>query len=767
MKRSPSYSLLYALGLSLIIPSPSPTVAAPIDEGKPPSDGELVDYVNSFVGTAGPDPGNTFPGSSLPFGMIQWSPDGASFGKGRAGSYWYRDTAIRGFSLNHLSGPGCPVFGDVPIMPVVGPVKVSPASDLGAYAAEFSHAKETASPGFYEVTLETGVKVALTVTTRTGLGTFTFPASPHATVLIETGHNSSKVKDAAVEVVDDTKVAGSVSSGHFCGALNNYTVYFAAEFNRPFSSFGTWNGAKVNRRSRASSGPGSGAFLTFDTTRNAVVEMKVALSYVSIDNAWLNLHQENQGWDFAAMRQAARDKWNQELGLIRVGGGTDDEERVFYTALYHALLQPNVFTDVNGEYIGFDDKAHVAQGYTHYANYSGWDIYRTQVQLLALLHPKETSDMIQSLVVDEQQGGGLAIWPVANDDSCVMVGNPTCPIIASACAFGADGFDQQAALKAMVKGATQPGVRSKKCPQWVGLENYLKLGYLGPDSFSGPSQELEFSTAEFSIAQLAKALGDLGTYSAFMKRAQSWKNIFNAKTGYIEPRHNDGTFYPNLNPASDRYYVEGNAAQYSWMVPYNLRSLFDLMGGNEKVVARLDQFFTQLNAGPNRPYSWMGNEPGFAIPWAYDFAGAPWRTQDVVRRIETELFTAKPEGLAGNDDLGTMSAWYVFAAMGLYPEIPGVGGFCLNSPLFANVTWHLGNGQTVQIVGEGASTASPYVQSLSVDGKPYGRLWLPYAELMKGAALDFKLAGTPNKTWGSEPSAAPPSFDEGSTAPGR
>jgi predicted alpha-1,2-mannosidase len=699
--------------------------------------------------------------------MVQWGPDtlGTVEGQSQAGTYVYNDSVIRGFSLNHLSGVGCPVMADVPIMPIVGTLTSSPAVHAALYTAKFSHAREQASPGFYAVNLENGVKVQLTATTRAGIGRFTFPASPDSNFLFDVGRNSGNVSDASIEIVDNQKVVGNVSSGGFCGGPNKYTVYFVAEFNRPFAKFGTWKDSAVNHGQRSAIGPHTGGFVGFDTTKQQLVELKVALSYVSIQNAWKNLAKEIAGWDFEAMRKSGHDRWNHELGLIKVSGGTDEMNRVFYTALYHALLHPNVFSDVNGEYMGFDDRIHVARGYTQYANLSSWDIYRGQVQLLALLHPKEMSDMIRSLLAAEQEGGALPVWPVANHDSCMMPGDPACPIIASAYAFGARDFDAQVALKAMVKGVTHPEVREKICPPsqfqaWGSFNDYLKLGYLSPDNHSGPSQTLEFTTADFSIAQLAKALGDTATYQTFMKRAQFWRNTFNPQTGYIEPRRLDGSFIA-VDPAAPDHFVEGNAAQYSWMVPYNMRTLFDMMGGNGQVVKRLDLFFTELNAGFTRPYSWMGNQPSFGVPWAYDFAGAPWRTQAVVRRILTELFSSKPEGLPGTEDLGAMSAWYVFAALGLYPGIPGVGGFCLNSPLFPSATVQLGSGRVVRIIGENASATNPYIQTLTLDNKPYQSTWLSYEALTRGATLQFKLGATPNKAWGSRPEDAPPSFSEG------
>ncbi len=730
-----------------------------------------ADYVNAFVGTLVEksvyDAGNTYPGAALPLGMMQWSPDTAnafSRPEKHAGSYIYDDDVIRGFSLTHLGGTGCPAEGDVPIIPVPGAITSSPGTDATTYWAKFSHSNEEASPGFYSVGFDNGSKVELTVTTRSGFGRFTFPASANSNLLIDVGRNATGVRESMLEFTGTREISGRVASGAICGAPNRYTVYFAAEFNRSFTGFGTWNGPTLNEGRRSVTGPNAGGFVRFDTTKDHVVKMKIALSYASIANAQKNLDKEIPDWDFDAVRQAAHDKWNHELGRISVSGGTVDEMRMFYTSLYRVFLHPNTFSDVNGEYIGFDNKIHVAKGFTLYANYSGWDIYRTEIQLLAMLVPKETSDMVESLVVDEHQGGGLPIWPIANDDTCSMVGSPSCAIITDAYAFGARTFDTKAALAAMLKGATQPGVRCNHCLEWDGLDTYLKLGYLPPDTpgqgpYSGPSQTLEFTTADFSIAQFAKALRDTGTYRTFMKRAQFWKNIFDAKTGYIEPRLSDGSFV-HVDPALSKYYVEGNAAQYSWMVPYNLRDLFDLMGGNTKVVKRLDSFFTELNAGADRPYFWIGNEPVFAVPWAYDFAGTPWRSQAIARRVETELFTPTPEGEPGNDDLGAMSAWYVFAALGVYPAIPGVGGLALNSPLFPSVTIHLGNGKIVRIEAENASALNPYIQSLRVNGKPSESTWLPYEVLSRGVKVQFMLGNTPNKEWGTKPEDAPPSFAE-------
>lgn len=740
-----------------------------------------ADEVNTFVGTAGRDMGNTYPGATLPFGMIQWSPETTTGFIKHDGSYFYGDDGIRGFSLNHLSGPGCPIMGDVLIQPVVGQVAESPANSATAYLAKFSHSNEQASPGYYSVGFDNGAKVQLAVTTRAGISRLAFPASGNGTVIFDVGRDGTGVQSASVNITGDTQISGSVSTGHFCVVTQSkYTVYFAAEFNRPFASFGTWSGGTVNKGQRTVTGPSTGGFVSFDTDKNQVLEMKVALSYVSEANARMNLAKEIPGWDFGAVREAAHKRWNHDLSLINIRGGTPEQRRVFYTALYHALLHPNTFSDVNDQYIGFDDKIHEAKGFIQYANYSGWDIYRCEVQLIALLFPKIASDMVQSLVMDEQQGGGLPLWPVANDEACQMVGNPSPPIIADIYAFGGRSFDTHAALAAMLKGATDPHAKAVFCPEWDDLNAYLKYGYLGPESIrwhdrrSGPSHTLEFTTTDFSIAQFAHDLGDAGVYHTFMRRAQFWRNIFDTKTGYVEPRLYNGQFV-QVNPALRHYsfdhaeadYVEGNAAQYSWMVPYDMKGLIQLMGGDAKVVERLNTFFTELNAGDNKPYFWVGNEPVFAVPWAYDFAGAPYGAQSVCRRVELELFTAEPDGEPGNDDLGAMSAWYVFAALGVYPAIPGVGGVALDSPLFPSAVIHLGHGNVVKIEGENAAAENPYVQSLLVNGRPSQKTWISYSTLSQGATIQFKLGSAPNKKWGTQPQDAPPSFSEGAESSGK
>ncbi len=780
-------SLVIAVVFSLnatLVPVRARAAATPVA----PAAADLAQYVNPFVGTGnsplpdylgGNSSGNTFPGATLPFGMVQWSPDTEKgFGKDERGSYLYHDTSIRGFSLTHLSGPGCPVFGDVPFMPIIGQLSVSPASEPNAYNAKFSHDKESASPGFYEVALESGVRVSLAATERTGFGVFTYPEASAATLLMDVGRNASGVTEAAWQADGDRALSGSVTSGGFCGTRNKYKVYFAAEFDRPFATTGIWEGERVSPGSRSVKGAKVGGFVTFDTRSEREVRVKVGLSYVSAENARLNLRAENAEWDFAAVRARARARWNEVLNRIEVSGGKLAERQIFYTALYHTLLHPTIFSDANGEYLGFDDKVYASRGHTQYTNFSGWDIYRSQMPLVAWLFPEEASDMMESLVNAAQQGGGLPIWPVANDESGAMYGDPATASIASAYAFGARNFDTRAALAAMIKNATDPEVKSKTYPARPALADYLKFGYIPMEQKGlrgSPSVALEYQTADFALAQFARAHGDMTTYREMMRRSQLWTRLFDPENKYIRGRWRDGSWLPGFDfkamlykpelpwrPESHKSYVEGNAVQYTWMIPHNMRSLFDRIGGNDAVIRRLDDFFKEFNAGPDRPYFFIGNEPVFPVPWAYNYAGQPWKTQHITRRVLTELFTATPGGIPGNDDLGATSSWIVFAAIGMYPVTPGVGGFSLNSPLFPDIKIRMGKkGKTLKIIGDGASASAPYVQELRLDGKPYDSTWLPFERISKGATLSFKLGATPNTSWATAPSAAPPSFPEG------
>ncbi len=777
MKRLSSLLCSWLVSLLLLACAPpwpgTPSGAPP--NAQPPEPADLTSYVNPFVGTAagGPDYGltnaygDTFPGAASPFGMVQWSPDTTP---STYGGYNYSASTITGLSLTHLSGAGCLLYQDIPFLPYVGPVRSSPATHAGDYVSRFSHRDEEASPGYYRVKLATShVQAELTVTPRTGFGQFTYPPSTAATMLINTSGSVHPNWTSQVQIERDQRlVTGFATGGNFCFVKNgSYTLYFAAQFDRPFTDLGTWHGSSVTAHALSSSGPQAGAYVVFDTRQTAVVHVKVGISFVSVANALANVRAENPSWDFPRVRAEARQQWNRLLLRVQVRGGTLAQTQTFYTNLYHALLFPSLFSDGNGDYLGFDQRVHrLPAGHAQYANYSGWDIYHSQISLLALLSPDRTSDMMQSLVNDYKESGCLPKWPFANVQTNVQDGDSADPILASAYAFGARRFDTATALKAMLKGATRPCRTSAGYVERPGLEAYQAKGYLPiatPALIRGvASATLEYSTDDFALAQFARALGDLHDATVFSSRAHNWHSLFNPRTGFIQPRRANGTFPATFDPTSDIGFEEGDASQYTWMIPYDLAAVVRAMGGNERVASRLANLFTHLNAGPRSSYAFLANEPGLSTPWTYDFIGQPSQTQAVVRRTLTELYNATPSGLSGNDDLGTMGAWYVWSAIGLFPLYPGRAELVLGSPLFPQITLTLGNGKRLQIRGLGASERACYVQSLSVNGAAWTRLWLPSTILAQGANLVFQLQESPTTSWGTKGTDAPPSFGSGS-----
>ncbi|OLB66459.1 MAG: hypothetical protein AUI10_02650 [Actinobacteria bacterium 13_2_20CM_2_72_6] len=731
--------------------------------------------VNPFIGTGsgGPVVGDVdaFPGATVPFGMVQWSPD--TPGRPSGGGYRYEDHDITGFSLTHLSGVGCPTGGDLPFLPLVGALPADP----GTASLPFTHADESAVPGRYTVTAG-GIGVALAAGARTAVGQFTYPRTDAARLLVKVAGSQNGSAGATFGAVGDREITGSVTSGRFCGQPNAYTVHFAAVFDRPFTSVGTWGGTTASgrgpasRRAPAAALPVAGGVVTFDTRSDPVVRVKVALSYVDVAGAEANLRAEARTFDVSAVAGAARQAWDRRLRRIRISGGTADQRTQFYTALYHALLGPNLFSDSDGRYRGFDGRVH-RTARPQYANFSGWDIYRSEIPLLALLAPDETSDLMASLLRDADEGGWLPKWPVASGYTGVMNGDAADPILAGAYAFGARGFDARHAVDLMVHGAEADGPpgqgfyveRPSRVP-------YLARGYV-PNTQStsispvpnGASETLEYAVDDFAVSRLAGAVGRGDVAGRFHRRSQNWANVFDTATGYVRPRDADGAFPPGEPVATgggfgQSGFQEGNAAQYTWMVPQNLRAVADGIGGNAAAAARLDEYFRQLNAGPNEPFHWQGNEPTFGTPWAYDTVGQPWKTQATVRRIVTGLYHATPGGEPGNDDVGALSSWYVWAALGLYPQTPGVPLLVVGSPLFPHAEIDAGPGRRIVVDAPGAAADRPYVHGLRVDGRPTGHTWLALPE--RGVTrLDFTLAATPDTRWGTGRDDAPPSFGAG------
>ncbi len=765
---------------------------------------DLSRFVNPLIGTT--NRGNTFPGAVLPFGMVAFSPENTKGDHTKAaapGGYLYESRGIRGFALTHLSGTGCAgASGDIPFMPFTQDIKTSPSADLQdrTYATGFSHRNETATPGAYKVYLEDGTKVELGATLRTGSARFSFEPGKPANLLIRTS-DSEVGSFSASAAIDKTRrtVAGSVQSGNFCGYLNPitrrayYTLYFVAEFDHEFASTGAWVDDKVTPGATEASGAtgldekgwpakgkGSGVWVGFQP--GASVNVRIGISYVSLENARQNLAHENPtGTTLEAIQQAGREAWNRQLGRIAAEGGTMDQRTTFYTALYHSLLHPNVFSDVNGEYAGMDLKTWTVQSpqKVQYANFSGWDIYRSQVQLVAFLEPKIGADMAQSWFNQSKASNGKwDRWTHNNGETHVMNGDPAAPTVAGIEAFGGRDFDVKGAFESLAKAATVPAPDDLKrpgcpvmCPgQRNGLDQILKYGFLphGSVSWGSVADMLEYVSADFSLSSLAGRLGDKTREATFLARANQWKNHWNPTAtkhgGYLTERKADGTFAPDFKPLDDEGFVEGSGAQYVWMVPFNPKGLFEKMGGTEQALKRLDGFFFRRDGslaltGGNGQYAEVDNEPSIGAPWLYAFAGRPDRTQHIVRQSLTQLWGNRPDGIPGNDDLGQMSSWYVWSALGFYPLYPGRADLILASPLFPKIRIQREKG-AITITAPGARADAPYIQALTVNGQTSTRPWLPASFVEKGGSLTFLLGPKPHATWGRAAKDAPPSFDK-------
>ncbi|GID94216.1 GH92 family glycosyl hydrolase [Amorphoplanes digitatis] len=744
---------------------------------------EPIDLVHPFVGTQ--NFGNTFPGASAPFGMVQVSPD-----TGGQGGYDYQQGSIHGFSQTHLSGVGCGVAGELPMLPTTGAVGTS---DPNSYRSPYSHDDEEASPGYYRVGLSRyQTRAELTATPRTGWQRYTFPATAAANVLFNTGRANQSVFDSEIHVVGDRTVEGRVHAGGFCAGKDDHTVYFTASFDRPFADTGTWRGPALTPGGRDASGTGNnGAWVTFDATQDRDVVVKVALSYTGPDGARRNLAAETaDSYDFDATRARLRETWARELGRIEIGGGTAERRGAFYTALYHSLLHPNLAGDVDGGYVGFDRKVHTADGYTPYQNLSLWDTYRPQNQLLELLVPDVARDVALSVVAIGRDGGWLPRWALANSETNIMTGDPVTPFLVEAWSKGLlAGHEDEAYALLRANATAQPPADSPYNGR-TGQDYYADRGYIpsglddgvdcadkgGDNDCDHPaSATLEYAAADAALALMAAGLGRTADAELFAGRGQWYRNLWDSSIGQFRPRTVDGTWLTPYDPvAAGEQFHEGGAYQYQWLVPQDPAGLVSLMGGRRATERRLDDFFAYDRlltdpAGTARtdwiasPYDYYAkatynpnNEPDLLAPYLYLWAGAPAKTATVVRAAMT-LFTTGPDGMTGNDDLGTMSAWYVFSSLGLYPTMSGANFLALSSPQFPQATVTIGDRRLV-ITAPGASDADRYIQRVRLNGASVAKTWLDWSDVTAGGTLSHTLGATPSN-WGTSAAAQPPSVN--------
>lgn len=691
--------------------------------------GSYARRVDTLIGTQGVGltSGFLYPGATYPFGMVQFTP-----------SYFSKSS---GFVINQLSGGGCDHMGNFPTFPMKGRLDVSPNNILDC---RINLTDEQGHAGYYEATVQEDIRAQLTVTERTGMARYEFPEGEAlGTVIIGGGVSATPIEQAAIALTAPNRCEGYAEGGSFCGLRTPYKVYFVAEFDTDAVETGTWKGEALKPGATFAEGALSGVYFTFDVGKKRTVQYKIGVSYVSVENARENLEAENQGWNFDATASQAEEQWNLRLGKIEAEGGTPDRTKQFYTHLYRAMIHPNVCSDVNGEYMGADNKVYRTRG-KQYTSFSNWDTYRTQIQLLAMLEPQVASDVVLShQAFAEQSGGAFPRWVMANVETGVMQGDPTPILISNAWAFGARNYDPRPILKTMRVNAEQPGAKSQDVEERPGLRQYLEKGYYNV------SEHLEYTSADFAIGQFAlRAVGDEFTAWRYFAVARSWKNLYNPETGWLQSRNPDGTW----KPLSEDF-RESSYTNYFWMVPYDLAGLADLIGGKDAALKRLDEHFRRIDANYVQPWFAAGNEPSFHIPWVYNWLGRPDKAQATVNRILNEAYSSRPDGLPGNDDLGTMGAWYVFACIGLYPEIPGIGGFALNTPIFPSVTLHLAKGD-LRI--EGGSETDIYIRGLKVNGKSHGCAWIDWKDVEHGALLEYTTSKRPGSKWGTE--TLPPSF---------
>jgi predicted alpha-1,2-mannosidase len=702
--------------------------------------------------------GNTFPGADVPFGMVQWSPDTMP-DRSEGGGYTYGDKLLTGYSLTHLSGPGCPAAGDVPILPMIGSL---PAGNPSTLTTSFTNADEVAQAGYYSAVSNgpgpDAIKSEFTATQHSAIGRFTFPRTSQADFLIKLDDSDFKDFGTSAQVIGDDEVAGSVTSGDFCWQTNaygpqQYTVYFDIIFSQPFT-------ADQVITEPGQSDPNS-VFLSFDTTSSSVIEAKVAISYVSVANARLDRQTEAPGWHFAHIRTAAQTTWNKLLGEISVSGGRFAKTQQFYSLLYKSMLQPNVISDVNRQYLGSDFRVHlVTKGHvSQYGTFSGWDIYHSLAQLQAMLDPTATSDMAQSLVNFYAQNHVLPQWGYLNLDTYAMIGDPADAIIADYYAFGTRHFDESGALSDML--AQADSVNTIR----PGEALEAQYGYLPVDAAYGccnfrwsASALLEYDNADFALSQYAAEMGNKAAAAALARRANNWVNLFDSSTDLLTPRYENGQFAAGVTPLTTDNYAEGDAYEYLWDVPDDYAGLFAKLGGDTKVLRRLRLYLAKPDGlGMNAD---LLNEFGDGEQFAPDYAKGPSVTQRVVDIIRTSLYLPGPFGISNNDDLGAESSQFIWEMLGMYPENPGTGTLVFASPGFPYLAVHLPGGKTIAIHAPGVSPWRFYVRSLTINGKPQAKLYVPFATLARGAQLDWVMAKAPT-SWGSAAKDAPPSYRVG------
>ena len=732
-------ALLVALGMSACV-SNQPTQTS-------------IDYtqsVNPFIGTD--FTGNTYPGAQAPFGMVQLSPDNGLPGWDRISGYFYPDSTIAGFSHTHLSGTGAGDLYDIIFMPVTLPYKENPQGGLGIYSL-FSHNDEEASAGYYRVKLQDyNINVELTATPRCGVQRYTFPKAESMVVLnLKKAMNWDFTMDSKIEVIDSCNIRGYRFSE---GWARGQKVYFATRFSRPFKKMEVAD-AEIKLRGEQV-GTSNIARFYFDTEEGDQVVVTTAISGVSMEGAQNNLKAEAPHNDFDKYLAEAKDAWNKQLSTIEVVGGNADDRVNFYTALYHSMIAPTIYSDVDGKYYGPDKQVHQANGWTNYSTFSLWDTFRAAHPLFTYTEPARVNDMVKSFIAFFEQNGRLPVWNFWGSETDMMIGYHSVPVIVDAYLKGIGDFDAEKALEACIATAN--------IDEYRGIGSYKKNGYIPynvTDKYNSEnwslSRTLEYAFDDFCIAEMAKKMGKTELANEFYKRSQNYRNVYNPATNFMQPIDDKGVFQPNFNPDEYTAHIcESNAWHYFWSVQHDIKGLIALSGGQDKFAAKLDSMFTYIPAGNEElpifstgmigQYA-HGNEPSHHVIYLYNKVRQPWKAQKYAAEVMHKLYFNAPAGLCGNEDCGQMSAWYVFSAMGFYPVNPVSGEYEIGTPLFPEMRLNLKNGKTFTVLAPNVSRENIYIQSVKVNGKPYDKSYITHQQIMDGATIEFVMGNQPGEIW--------------------
>ena len=710
---------------------------------------EYAQYVNPLIGTD--FTGNTYPGAQVPFGKVQLSPDNGLPGWNRISGYYYPDSTIAGFSHTHLSGTGAGDLYDIMFMPVTRPYKEA-EPPLGIHSS-FSHNDEFASAGYYRVLLKDyNINVELTATERCGIQRYTFPKAESSIFLnLKKAMNWDFTLDSYIEVVDSCTIRGYRISQ---GWSPEQHVYFQTRFSRPFDDYQI-DKTDITTKEKGKIGTAYIARFDFNTQKDEEILVTTALSGVSMEGAALNLQTEAPKDDFDYYYAQAVSNWNTQLGKIKIEGGSTDDQTVFYTALYHSMLAPTIYSDVDGSYMGADRKIHKAEGWTNYSTFSLWDTFRASHPLFTYTQPERANEMIKGFLEFYKQSGALPLWNLYGWETNMMIGYHAVPVIVDAYLKGVGDFDPELALEACVASANRD--------DYHGIGEYKSMGYV--PAYSDPklwkswsmSKTLEYAYDDYCIARMAEKMGKADIAQEFYKRSENYRNVFNPASSFMQPRDEKGNFAKDFKAETYTEDIcESNGWQYFWSVQHNIDDLIRLVGGEERFAQRLDSMFTYTPASDEElpifstgmigQYA-HGNEPSHHVIYLYNKVKQPWKTQQYAAKVMHELYTNEPGGLCGNEDCGQMSAWFVFSAMGFYPVDPISGQYEIGTPMFPRVELKLANGKTFTVSAPAVSRENIYIQSVKVNGEPYKKSYLTHDLIMSGATVEFEMGAAPGPVW--------------------